>query len=124
MGVIGSHRPPTDGDLPLRLGRAHDLEHDDAVTLHIVRRVRVGERAEAILLEEDIPEGMIWEAARRGVISLKLCPVFCGSAYKNRGVQPLLDGIVDFEDRCRYHRPERCRIDRFEVSTPCGQRRE
>ena len=34
---------------------------------------------------------MIHDAVRKGVLALELCPVYCGSAYKNRGVQPLLD---------------------------------
>ena len=33
---------------------------------------------------------------RKGTIEVKLYPVFCGSAFKNKGVQPLLDGVVDF----------------------------
>lgn len=36
------------------------------------------------------------KAIRAGAIQLKMTPVFCGSAYKNKGVQTLLDGIVDF----------------------------
>lgn len=35
-------------------------------------------------------------AARRATIALKITPVFCGSAFKNRGVQPLLDAIVRY----------------------------
>jgi elongation factor G len=33
---------------------------------------------------------------RLGTVSLKITPVFCGSAFKNKGVQPLLDGVVDY----------------------------
>ncbi len=45
------------------------------------------------MIEERVTEDLIHEAARRGVISLDLCPVYCGSAYKNKGVQPLMDAV-------------------------------
>jgi elongation factor G len=35
-------------------------------------------------------------AIRKGVIGLKLVPVFCGSAFKNKGVQPLLDAVLAY----------------------------
>lgn len=35
-------------------------------------------------------------AIRRGTVALKLVPVFCGSAFKNKGVQILLDSVVDY----------------------------
>jgi elongation factor G len=50
---------------------------------------------ELILEEANIPEETILSAIRRGVISRQITPVFMGSAYKNRGIQPLLDGITD-----------------------------
>jgi elongation factor G len=50
---------------------------------------------ELILEEADIPEETIIRAIRRGVIARQLTPVLMGSAYKNRGIQPLLDGITD-----------------------------
>jgi elongation factor G len=43
-----------------------------------------------------ITEAEIRAAVRKGCIGLKLFPVFCGSAYRHKGVQPLLDAIVDF----------------------------
>ena len=33
---------------------------------------------------------------RKGTIAVKFFPMFCGSAFKNKGVQPLLDGVIDF----------------------------
>lgn len=45
---------------------------------------------------EELTEEEIHKAIRIGTISNKLNPVLCGSAYKNRGVQPLLDAIVAY----------------------------
>jgi elongation factor G len=45
---------------------------------------------EAITLEE------AKAALRKGVIAIKLVPVFCGSAFKNKGVQLMLDGVLDY----------------------------
>jgi elongation factor G len=53
------------------------------------------ELTEAIL-EERVTEELVKAAIRRGTIDLKLTPVFMGSAYKNKAVQKLLDGVVDF----------------------------
>jgi elongation factor G len=49
---------------------------------------------EAILEEQEIPEDMIYEALRRGVLTREITPIFMGSAYKNKGVQPLLDAVI------------------------------
>ena len=51
---------------------------------------------ERYLAEEEITEKDIDEALRRETVALRLVPVFCGSALRNKGVQPLLDGIVRF----------------------------
>ncbi|MBW2065849.1 MAG: elongation factor G [Deltaproteobacteria bacterium] len=45
------------------------------------------------ILEERVNEALIYEAVRKGTLSRGLTPVFLGSAYKNIGVQPLLDGV-------------------------------
>lgn len=39
---------------------------------------------------------MLKQCIRKGAISGKLVPVFCGSSYRNKGVQQLLDGVVDY----------------------------
>ncbi len=45
---------------------------------------------------EEIPEAEIREAIRKGTLSAKITPVLCGSAFKNKGVQMLLDAVVDY----------------------------
>src|SRR5207249_10067284 len=35
-------------------------------------------------------------AVRKGTISMKLFPVLCGASFKNKGVQPLLDAVIDY----------------------------
>jgi elongation factor G len=53
------------------------------------------ELMEAILEETVTPE-IIHEAVRGATIGLQVCPVFMGSAYKNRGVQKLLDAVIEY----------------------------
>jgi elongation factor G len=53
------------------------------------------ELTEAIL-EGKVTEELIHAAVRQGTISLSLCPVFLGSAYKNKGVQKLLDAVTHY----------------------------
>jgi len=45
---------------------------------------------------QPLPVEMILAALRRGTISLSFIPVLCGASFKNKGVQPLLDAVVDF----------------------------
>ena len=52
--------------------------------------------AEIFLMEEEPTVEQLKEAIRRSVVSNQFAPVFMGSAYKNRGVQLLLDGVVDY----------------------------
>ena len=51
---------------------------------------------ELVLEEEEIPVDMLKAAIRKGVIANELNPVFVGSAYKNKGIQELLDAVVDY----------------------------
>ena len=45
---------------------------------------------------EEISEEEIKTAIRKATIACKMCPVTCGTSYRNKGVQPMLDAIVDF----------------------------
>lgn len=51
---------------------------------------------EKFLGGEEITEEEIRRAIRKGTIEMKITPVLCGSAFKNKGVQMLLDAIVDY----------------------------
>ncbi|HLL02982.1 MAG TPA: elongation factor G [Myxococcaceae bacterium] len=58
-------------------------EQDDALT-------------EKFLEGTELTEDELRGAIRKGCIGLKLFPVFCGSAFRHKGVQPLLDAVVDY----------------------------
>ena len=69
-------------------GLRHDLveaavEHDDALL-------------ERYLLGEELGEDDVRQAIRAATNSGTLFPVFCGSAFKNKGIQRLLDGVIDY----------------------------
>ncbi len=51
---------------------------------------------EAYLSETPVSKAMLLSAIRKATIGLKLVPVLCGSALKNKGIQPILDAIVQF----------------------------
>ncbi len=74
----------------LDLARAKREEMLDAVSLFS------NELTEAILTEGPISEDMVQEAIRKGALALELTPVLMGSAYKNKGVQPLLDAVIKY----------------------------
>ena len=48
------------------------------------------------MLEDNVTEELIKKVVRQETIALRLCPVFMGSAYKNKGIQPLLDAVIDY----------------------------
>ena len=51
---------------------------------------------ELYLEGEDVPADKIKAAIRRATVAVKMVPVVCGTSYKNKGVQKLLDAIVDY----------------------------
>ncbi|HPE39627.1 MAG TPA: elongation factor G [Bacteroidales bacterium] len=54
------------------------------------------EMADLFLEEKEIPYPLFMKAAREATLKLLITPVFCGAAYKNKGIQLLLDAVVDF----------------------------
>ncbi len=49
-----------------------------------------------LLEETEVPEAVLKNAIRAATLSTKLTPVLCGSSFKNKGVQPLLDAVIDY----------------------------
>src|SRR5256886_14331743 len=45
---------------------------------------------------EPITPAELKAAVRKGTISMKLFPILCGASFKNKGVQPLLDAVIDY----------------------------
>ena len=68
------------------------------------------------VLEDRATEEMVRRAVRRGTIALELCPVFIGSAYKNKGVQPLLDAVT-------YYLPDPTEVANEALSLDGGEER-
>jgi elongation factor G len=60
----------------------------------------VAEEDEAMLEKylggEELTVDELKMGVRKATVGLKICPVICGTAFRNKGVQPLLDAVVDF----------------------------
>ncbi len=54
------------------------------------------ELMEAYLADEDISPDRIKAALRQATLDIRVTPVMCGSSFKNKGVQPLLDAVIDY----------------------------
>ncbi len=54
------------------------------------------ELLELILEDAEIPVAQIKAAIRKATLAIQLTPVLCGSSFKNKGVQPLLDAVLDY----------------------------
>ncbi|WP_305989748.1 elongation factor G [Roseibium sp. MMSF_3544] len=80
-------------DIPADLADRAQEMHDALIET----AVEVDEEAmEAYLEGEEPTMEKLKELIRKGTISGEFVPIFCGSAFKNKGVQPLLDAVVDF----------------------------
>jgi len=82
-----------DEDIPADLADLAKEYHDKLVE----QAVELDEAAmEAYLEGKEIPTEKLKELVRKGTCTLEFFPVLCGSAFKNKGVQPLLDAVVDY----------------------------
>jgi elongation factor G len=72
-----------------------DLAHEHRTHLIEACADYDDELMELYLNEEEIPHERIAKSLHRATLDLKVTPVLCGSSFKNKGVQPLLDAIVE-----------------------------
>jgi elongation factor G len=67
------------------------------------------------IFEERVTDNLIYEAVRRGTLSNGLTPVFMGSAYRNKGIQPLLDAVVKYL-------PDPSEVENFAIDLDHGEK--
>jgi elongation factor G len=72
-----------------------DLAHEHRTHLIEACADYDDELMEAYLNDEEIPHERIAKSLHRATLDIKVTPVLCGSSFKNKGVQPLLDAIVE-----------------------------
>ncbi|UGS38271.1 elongation factor G [Capillimicrobium parvum] len=80
-------------DIPAELA-----ERAEAAREHLINEVSNydDDLAEAYLENGDVEAQQLKAAIRHATLTISLTPVFCGSAFKNKGVQPLLDAVLDY----------------------------
>jgi elongation factor G len=84
---------PTSGPIPADMTDDASLYRDEL--LHIAADFDDGVM-EKVLNEEDVSVAELKAALRKGCIACGITPVTCGASFKNKGVQPLLDAILDY----------------------------
>ncbi len=74
------------------------LEEAQAAREHLLNQVSDydDELVELILEEKEIPRAVLVNAIRQATLDIQLTPVLCGSSFKNKGVQPLLDAVIAY----------------------------
>ena len=78
---------PIDGEIQVTLEREPDSALAGAIE---------GDLHQVVIRREEPSEEMIHEAVKDGVMSLGMVPVYMGSAFKNKGVQTLLDAVLRY----------------------------
>ncbi|MEJ5083806.1 MULTISPECIES: elongation factor G [unclassified Ochrobactrum] len=90
-GTIGA--AATEGEIPADLKDKAEEYREKLIEL----AVEIDEAAMEAYLEGTMPTNdQLRALIRKGTIAVKFHPVLCGTAFKNRGIQPLLDAVVDF----------------------------
>ncbi|QNQ62759.1 elongation factor G [Brucella sp. 6810] len=90
-GTIGA--PATIGEIPADMADKAEEYREKLIEL----AVEIDEAAMEAYLEGTMPTNDELRALiRKGTIEVKFHPILCGTAFKNRGVQPLLDAVVEF----------------------------
>src|SRR4051794_40186726 len=81
------------GDIPPELADAAEAARE-----HLVDELSHDDDGlvEMILEDQEIPPERLVASIRRATLDIRLTPVLCGSSFKNKGVQPLLDAVIDF----------------------------
>jgi elongation factor G len=75
----------------------HKKQAEDMRLLIVEKLAEFNEEIMALYFEEkDVPADLLKKAAREATLKMLITPVFCGAAYKNKGVQLLLDAVIDY----------------------------
>ncbi len=80
-------------DIPADLADKAEIARIDLVNAVADKDDRV---AELVLEDKTVPADVLKAGIRRLTIKLELVPVLCGSAFKKKGVQPLIDAVIDY----------------------------
>lgn len=103
VDLLGMRRLIWESDDPGEPFKSDDIPADLQETVAIYRDKLIETVAEVdddimekYLEETEITSQELLEAIRKATIGLKLVPVLCGAALKNKGIQPLLDAVVQF----------------------------
>ncbi|HEX5194778.1 MAG TPA: elongation factor G [Solirubrobacteraceae bacterium] len=77
---------------------AHLADAAAAAREHLLEEVSQydDELLEMILEDQEIPVSRLKAAIREATLKIQMTPVLCGSSFKNKGVQPLLDAVIDY----------------------------
>jgi elongation factor G len=84
---------PTTGEIPANMRDEAELRRDELLHLAADFDDTVLEK---VLMEEEVSVPELKSAIRKGCIACGITPVTCGASFKNKGVQPLLDAILDY----------------------------